>query len=380
VDPQNQPAQQPSAPAPKGNVGLRVLILGLIGVVLAAVVYLSPRFLVGDEKAPNTPRLKMGGTSVVHVAVENRWRMAYNKAKDVLLDYESTGTTTGVERLTDHTFTVAFTHAPLTTAQQEQARAKGGDVVHVPVLLCGVAVVYNVKELKGKPPLQVTGEVLADIFMGKIKTWDDPALKKLNPDVTLPATPITVVHRKDSSGTTLLFTQYLADVSKEWKEQVGAKSEVKWPVGTSTPRNLGVAQLVDRAEGSIGYVDRLFTTYEDIKLDHLAIQNHDKSAFVRAEPKNMTEAVKGILGEIPESLAFDLANKPGKDAYPICGVIYAVCYRNQPEPQRKQVVEFLRWATHEGQEPATKTAAFAPLPQELVTRVDKQIESIQAKQ
>jgi phosphate transport system substrate-binding protein len=124
-------------------------------------------------------------------------------------------------------------------------------------------------------------------------------------------------------------------------------------------------------------VDRLFTSYEDMALDYAALQTRDKTGFVRAEPENVTAAAAGILADIPEDLSFDLANKPGKDAYPISGVIYAVCYGTQPEALRQRVVDFLRWATHEGQQHAAKMT-FAPLPPDLVTRVDQKLQAIKA--
>src|SRR5262249_49768401 len=158
----------------------------------------GPQFFIPAENVPDYPRLQMGGTSTVFVIVENRWKGMYRDEKKVQISYESTGSTTGVNKLLDGTYAIAFTHGPLSAEQRKKAQEKGGDVVHIPVLLCGVAPVYNVKELKGKPPLRLTGELLADIFLGKVKEWNDPALKAVNPGVELPATPITVVHREDS--------------------------------------------------------------------------------------------------------------------------------------------------------------------------------------
>ena len=377
MDSQQEPVG-PANPAEKRVSRKRALIIAVIGIALALLVWYSPHFFIKEEPPPGYPHLKMAGTSVVFVLVENRWRAKYREAKGVVLDYESTGSTTGATRMIDNACALAFTHAPLSDEQRQKARAKGGEVVHIPLLLCGVAPVYNLKERKGKPPLQLTGEVLADIFLGKITEWNDPALKAVNPGVDLPATKITVVHREDPSGTTLLFTEYLAEVSAAWREQVGRPaSVVKWPAGVGAPRNVGVATQVDKTEGAIGYVDRLFTSYEDMKLDYAAVQNKDKTAFVRAEPDNMTAAVRGILAEIPEDLSFNVANKPGKDAYPICGVVYAVCFQALPEAERGRVVDFLRWATHEGQPLAAKMD-YAALPPELVERVDRRLEAIKA--
>jgi phosphate transport system substrate-binding protein len=140
------------------------------------LIYFSPLFLAKEELVPTYPKLKTGGTSAVAVIVKNRWKTTYREEKNIDVDYDSVGSTKGVGKLLDKDFAIAFTHAPLSDEQRSDARRKGGEIVQIPVLLCGVAPVYNVKELKDKAPLKLTGEVLADIFLGKITTWDDPAL------------------------------------------------------------------------------------------------------------------------------------------------------------------------------------------------------------
>jgi phosphate transport system substrate-binding protein len=359
---------------------LRIAGLLVIGAVVGVLIYYSPSFFAREQVEQAPPRLDMGGTSTGFVVVDGQWKRKYRDEKGVQLGYESTGSTAGVARLLDGTSTVAFTHGALTPEQRQKAKEKGGEVVEVPILFFGVAPVYNVKEFKDKEPLKLTGELLADIFMGKVTKWNDPAIEKLNPKLApLPATPITVVHRKESSGTTLVFTEYLDSVSKEWREKMGKPAnEIKWPTGdkfVAEPRNLGVATAVFRTEGAIGYVDRMFTQYDDIKLDYAAVENKDKSAFVRAEPENMTAAAAGL----PDDLVFNLANKPGKDAYPISGAIYAICFQAQPADKRQRVVDFLRWAVHEGQ-PQVAKMTFAPLPAELVKRVDQKLDTIKAAQ
>jgi phosphate transport system substrate-binding protein len=280
--------------------------------------------------------------------------------------------------MADAEFAVAFTHAPMSDEQRKKAKEKSGEVVHLPILLCGVAAVYNVKELKGKPGLNLTGPVLADIFLGKIKTWNDPAIKKLNPDADLPATQIKVVHRSDSSGTTLIFTNYLATVSPAWREKFGpGRSEIKWPTGEGVPRTLGVVREVYNTEGAIGYIDRLFTSFEEMKLSAAAIQNKDGTAFVTAEPANMTAAVAGMFADIGDDLTFDPANRSGKASYPITGVIYAICYRKQPDDRQRTVHDFLKWATHEGQKFANPMR-YATLPPELVHRVEQKLKSLES--
>src|SRR5262249_1474000 len=157
-------------------------------------------------------------------------------------------------------------------------------------------------------PLKFTGEVLADIFLGKIDRWNDPVLKRLNDGVDLPPTRIAVVHREDSSGTTYIFADYLHGASAAWRANLGPPSStIRWPVGTGIPRTTGMAALVASTEGAIGYVDLLFAKVR--KLSYGALQNKDKTAFVHAEPENLTAAANRLDAEISEDLSFGLTNR-----------------------------------------------------------------------
>jgi phosphate transport system substrate-binding protein len=310
--------------------------------------------------------------------IENRWRNAYRKEKGVEIDYVSLGSTAGITRMIDKDLAIAFTHAAIAAEQKAKAASKGGEVLQIPIVLCAAVPIYNLKELHGNAPLQFTGDVLADIFLGKIAKWNDPALKKLNADVDLPDKKIIVVHREDSSGTTFIFSDYLAGASDAWREKIGpGSSEIKWPVGEGKPRNPGVAYYVMDTDGAIGYVDLVFALLPDVQFQHGAVQNKDKTAFIHAAPEKMTAALKGVPARNPQDLTLNLTNQPGKDAYPISGVIYAVCYRVQPASDKQKVVDFLHWVTHEGQRFAADLS-YAPLTPELAERADQEINSIQA--
>jgi phosphate transport system substrate-binding protein len=358
-----------------------MLVIVLVGAALCLLVYYSPAFFIKEEKPVPLVHLKTGGTSVAHIIMENRWKTAYRRDKSVEVDYDSTGSTEGLSNMIDKKYAISFTHAPMNDEQKKKAAEKGGAVLHVPVVICAVVPVYNVKGLADKPPLKFTGDLLANIYLGKITKWNDPALTKLNDGVTLPDAPIVVVHRKDSSGTTFIFTDYLSGASETWKNQLGpAKSEVAWPVGEGMARNEGVARHVRETEGAIGYVDLMHTFGGDHPdLQYGAVENADKSAFIHVESENMTAAAKGLKGELPEDLTFKLTNKPGKDAYPICGVVWAVCYQNPAAADERMIVDFLHWVAHEGQQFAKKTS-YAPLPDELVERVDQKLQSIKGAQ
>jgi phosphate transport system substrate-binding protein len=352
----------------------RIIVIVLVGAALSSLVYFAPTFFIKKDPDDPAAHIDVGGTSVVFFMMD-KWDSAYRKETKIKINYASTGSTTGITRMIDNKYTIAFTHAPLTDEQVKMAQSKGGAVLHIPVVLCAVVPSYNLKELKDKPPLQFDGEVLGDIFLGKVSRWNDPALKKLNEGVDLPDKPIIVVHRQDSSGTTLIFTDYLQGASERWNKEIGeAKSTLKWPVGVGMERNQGVAFHISRTEGAIGYVDLLFAkagTYG-------AVLNKDKTAFIHAEPDNITAAAQGLIADIPEDLTFKLTNKPGKDSYPISGGIWALCYQNQRGSNRQLVPEFLHWITHEGQAHA-KYRTYAPLPDELVGRIERRLKFIGTK-
>jgi phosphate transport system substrate-binding protein len=347
-------------------------------VLLSLLVYYSPALLIKEDNSPAN-RFRAGGTSSVDLMIQNRWRNAYRQEKGIELDYDSIGSTAGITRMIEKKLPVAFTHAPLTGEQRENARAVGGEVLQIPVVLFAAVPIYNVKELHQKAPLKFTGEVLADIYLGKITKWNDPALRMLNDQIDLPDKNIVVVHRKDSSGTTFIFSDYLAGASDVWREKVGpGNSEINWPVGEGKARNPGVAYYVMDTDAAIGYVDLVFAILSDVEFQYGSVQNKVKTAFIHAAPENMTAALKGMPAGTLESLTFNLTNQPGKDAYPITGVIYAVCYRFQPVSQKQKVAEFLHWVTHDGQKYAAGLT-YAPLTPELAERADQAIKSIKAQ-
>jgi phosphate transport system substrate-binding protein len=354
---------------------IQIAVIVLVVAGLCLLVYHAPAFFIKDDKPRVAVDLPTGGTSVVAILWENRWHTAYRKKKDIEVGYESTGSTKGLKGLIDGKYAITFTHAPMSEEQRKTAKGKGGEVVHVPVILCAVVPVYNVKVKDGKP-LKFTGDVLADIYLGKITKWNDPALTQLNQGAELPDTKMVVVHRKDSSGTTFIFADYLAGASEAWRREMGPPaSELKWRVGEEQDRNHGVASYVQRTEGAIGYVDLLHAFSG--QLPYGSVENKDKTDFIHAEAPNMTAALEEMMPTLPDDLTFTLTNRPGKKSYPICGAVWAVCYQKQPTSTQQKVVDFLQWVTHEGQSFATPMS-YAPLPEALVKRVEEKLKSIKA--
>jgi len=358
---------------------VRFSIIVLLGAILCGAAFYVPTlpYFAKEEKVDQSDALKTGGSSVVYFIMD-RWKTSFKKEKGIDIVNTSIGSAGGVNNTIDQTYQIGFSSAPMTLEQRKQAKAKNGDVIQIPVVMIAVAPIYNVEELKDKPPLKFTGDVLADIFLGKITQWNDPALQKINGDVKLPNKTIAVIHRSDPSGTTFLFTEYLAGASETWKKTIGpASSSVKWPVGEGVERNYGVAGLVKRKDGAIGYVESLYAHTKNIATG--AIQNQEKSAFLQAKPEYVTAAAKNLGSEVLESGTFSLTNRPGKDAYPICGVEWAVCYQNQPAAQQKKVADFLNWAIHQGQA-FTKDLQYAPLPEEFVAHAEQKIKMIKSAQ
>jgi phosphate transport system substrate-binding protein len=266
------------------------------------------------------------------------------------------------------------TDAPMNEEQLEKARQAGGAVLHVPLVLGAVVPIYNLPDVQKE--LRFTGPLLADIYLGKVKKWNDPAIQEVNPGVQLPDMEIQVAHRSDGSGTTYIWADYLAKVSPEWKEKVGVGTAVKWPVGAGERGSEGVTGKVARSPGGIGYVELLYALQNKLKFG--AVRNRE-GQFVLASPESAAAAAANALTTIPDDLRFSLTDPPGKDSYPISGTVWSVLYANQPPPKGEQIASFLRWVTHEGQQ-YTKDLNYTPLPQGLVERVEKKLGEIKAIQ
>ena len=236
----------------------------------------------------------------------------------------------------------------------------------------GVVPIYNIEGVN--KPLNFTGPVLADIFLGKITKWNDARIAESNAGVKLPDTAITVVHRSDGSGTTAIFTDYLSKVSPEWKAGPGKGSSVKWPAASSigAPQNDGVANTVQQTKGAIGYVELIFAMSNNIPFG--AIQNK-AGKFVSASMDSVSAAA-GALKDIPDDLRISITNADGDSAYPISGLTWILAYQNQKDAAKGQtLVDFLNWVTTDGQTLAAGQH-YAPLPKGLLPKVQAQIKSI----
>lgn len=292
-----------------------------------------------------------------------KWFSEYQKVKpDTQINYQSIGSGGGIRQFGQRTVDFGASDAPMTDEQLKDAKEP---VVHIPTVLGAVVVTYNLP-VKG---LQLSGEVIGEIFQGTITKWNDAKIKALNPKLELPNTAILVVHRSDGSGTTQIFTDYLTKASKGWK--AGAGTAVKWPTGLGGKGNEGVAGLVKQTPGAIGYVELIYA--KNNGLDFAAVQNR-AGTFVNPDTKSVSAAATGA--KIPEDFRVSLTDAAGKDAYPISGFTYLLVWKTPPDAAKGvKLVDFLKWAVQDGQKYASDLH-YAPLPSTMVPKVKAKIDTI----
>jgi phosphate transport system substrate-binding protein len=291
--------------------------------------------------------------------IYSKWFSEYNKLKpNVRINYQSIGSGGGIRQITAQTVFFGATDGPMT---EEQILAAPGKILHLPTVLGADVPVYNLPGVSGE--LKFSGTLLADIFLGKVTKWNDPALVKLNPQAKLPATDITVVHRSDGSGTTYIWVDYLAKVSPEWKKRVGVATSVNWPTGVGGKGNEGVSGLVQQVPGSIGYVELIYALQN--KIAYGAVQNM-AGEFVRASGQSVTAAAASAAAKMPADFRVSITNAEGKGAYPISSFTWLLLYENpKDKAQSRMMVDFMKWALSDGQKFASELG-YAPLPAEVV--------------
>jgi phosphate transport system substrate-binding protein len=291
--------------------------------------------------------------------IYSKWFTEYNRLHpEVQINYQSIGSGGGIRQLTNNTVFFGATDGPMT---KDQLLAAAGKVLHLPTVLGAVVPVYNITGVDAE--LKFTGPVLADIFMGKVSKWNDPAIATLNPGVTLPGNDITIVHRSDGSGTTYIFADYLGKVSPDWKKTVGIATSLNWPVGVGAKGNEGVAGLVKQTPGAIGYVELIYALQN--KIDFGSVQNL-AGEFVRASLDSVTKAAAATKGKMPPDFRVSITNAPGAGVYPISSFTWLLFYEN-PKDKRaaRTMTDFMRWALHDGQKYCADLG-YAPLPEEVV--------------
>ncbi len=299
----------------------------------------------------------------------SKWFDVYTKVEPaVRFNYQSIGSGGGIKQLQNRTVDFGASDAPM---NDEQLKAAPDKILHFPTVLGADVATYNLPEMTR--PLKLTGPVIANIYLGKISKWNDPAIAELNPGIPLPDLNIVVCHRSDGSGTTYIFADYLSKVSPEWNKEVGKSTAVKWPVGLGGKGNEGVTALVQQTTGAIGYVELIYAVNN--KLPVALIRNRD-GKWVEASVKTVTAAAAGAAANMPSDFRVSITDASGADSYPISAFTYLLVYQHQSDAAKsKALMGFINWMLHDGQQYA-EPLAYAQLPVQVVSAEEAQAKTI----
>lgn len=341
---------------------------GLIASFTAAILAASLSACSGSQSGSSGELRLQGAGATFPNPIYQKWFSEYNKSHPNLkFDYQSIGSGGGIRQILEQTVDFGGSDAPM---KDEDLKAAKGEILHIPTVLGADVVTYNVQGVGSD--LKLTPEAIAGIFLGNITKWNDAQIASSNAGANLPASDIVTVHRSDGSGTTFVFTDYLSKVSPEWKEKVGVGASVNWPGKTSigAKGNEGVTGQVKQTPNSIGYVELIYA--EQNKLPYASVKN-SAGEFVRPSLDSITAAAASIAGQMPADLRVSITNAPGAGVYPISSFTYLLVYKEQQDQSKgKALVDFLWWATHDGEQMA-KDLLYAPLPQDVVRKAEQKI-------
>jgi len=329
---------------------------GLLAIAVASLCVLGSG--CSDDKSASSTSTAPGGQAASANALNGagatfpliiyqKWFQEYKDKNGVEINYQGIGSGGGIKNITAHAVDFGASDAPM--SDDEMSKAPG--IEHIPTVAGAVAVAYNVTGLP--TGLKLTGPVIANIFAGKVKSWNDPSIAALNPGAKLPAVDIIPVHRADGSGTTNIFTTYLTQVSPDWNSTIGKGKSVKWPGGAAAKGNQGVAALIQQTNGAIGYVE---LAYADKNNMPYAVVQNSSGAFVKPTIESTTAAAAGV--KLPPDFREVITNTPAKDGYPITGFTFLLVYQTGTRPEVKK---FLQWALTDGEKDAPANG-YAPLP------------------
>ncbi len=340
------------------------------GLILVAIFAAALTACGGNGGSNSEIRLQGAGATFPNPLYQ-KWLSEYGKLHpNVKIDYQSIGSGGGIKQIQARTVDFGASDSPM---KNEDLKAAPGENLHIPTVLGAVVITYNLTGVA--KPLRFAPDVIADIFLGKLKKWNDPRIKADNAGVDLPDVEITVVHRSDGSGTSAVFTDYLSKVSPEWKEKVGSGTSPNWPAGIGGKGNEGVTGQVKQTPNTIGYVELAYAVQN--KLPAALIKNKAGS-FVEPTIDAVTAAAAGSLATTPDDLRVSITDAAGATAYPISSYTYILAYKAQPDAAKgKVLVDFLWWGIHDGEQFA-KELQYAPLPEEIVKRAEAKINSITA--
>jgi phosphate transport system substrate-binding protein len=351
----------------------RNLLLGLLVALVACK---------GNQPAPApaasdlTPVVKKdepisltGAGATFPYPLYSKWISEYNKLNpNVKINYQSIGSGGGIRQITANTVDFGATDAPMKDDETKQAPGK---LFHIPATIGAVVVAYNLPDVTG--PLKLAPEVLVGIYAGKIRMWNDPKLKADNPGAKLPAKDISVVYRTDGSGTTAVFTDYLAKVSPEWQEKIGVGKVVNWPTGLGAKGNEGVTGQVKTTPYTIGYIERAYASQNKLPMAEL---KNKAGKFVAPSIEAMSAAADAV--EVPEQLFVSLSNADGEGVYPITSYSYLLVYEDAKDPVKGEALaKYIWWGLHDGQK-FSKDLDYAPIPAKVLVKVEARLKELRS--
>lgn len=299
----------------------------------------------------------------------SKWFDEYRKVKpDVTVNYNSIGSGGGIKNLLEGTIDFGASDAPMNAEEMGKAKVP---VVHIPTVLGAVVLSYNLPSVK--KPLNLTGEAVAEIFLGKITKWNDAKIAASNPGVKLPETDVLVAYRSDGSGTTSIFTDYLSKTSADWKSKVGAGKSVAFPTGIAGKGNEGVAGLIKQTEGAIGYLELIYSAQN--KLPVANVKNKSGS-YVAPSVDSVTAAADASAKSMPADFRVSITDAEGKKSYPISSFTYLLIPSKLTKDHGKEIVDLVNWVISPAAQKMAKPLEYAPLPSALVAKVKAKVGTI----
>jgi phosphate transport system substrate-binding protein len=349
----------------------------IVGLLLASVACKAP----APTASETTPVVKKedvkkedaisltGAGATFPYPLYSKWISEYNKLNpNVKINYQSIGSGGGIRQITANTVDFGATDAPM---KDDEAKQASGKLFHIPATIGAVVIAYHLPEVTGA--LKLSPEVLAAIYTGKIKVWNDAKIKADNADAKLPAKDISVVYRTDGSGTTAVFTDYLAKVSPEWKEKVGVGKVVKWPIGLGAKGNEGVTGQIKTTPYTIGYIERAYASQNKLPMAEL---KNKAGKFVAPTIEAMSAAADSV--EVPDELFVSLSNADGDAVYPITSYSYLLLYEDAKDVVKGEALaKYVWWGLHDGQK-FSKDLDYAPIPAKVLGKVEGRLKELRS--
>jgi phosphate transport system substrate-binding protein len=318
---------------------------------------------------PATANVILRGAGATFPApLYQKWIETYQRQTKVRVSYEPLGSGAGIKQLVERAIDFGATDTPLSGEELQKAP---GEILHLPTCLGAVVLTYHLPAIRD---LKLTPKLISDIFLGQVSQWSDRRIAEVNPDADLPQLPITIVHRAEASGTTGIFTDYLSQVSPEWQARVGQGRVVKWPTGAGVEGNQGIAALVKKIPGSIGYLELAHARMEQLPTAWL---KNRSGRFVEPTIKSVTAAADIAM---PPAANASIIDSPVADGYPIAAFTYIIFYQEQSYSQRsleqaRELADFLWWMVHDGQQ-YCEPSHYAPLPATLIARAEQMVRAM----